>query len=325
MSLIESTINASAQVIDFSNSLALNLFTRETDRAGIALSAHKTNNYLNFVVNVEIFTDLINLSGDGSGNDSAVFSFSDPSNDVGNACTLYDVRFTTGTNIHGTINIADFVTLDKTGVEETLISFSGTNVISGSSDGPLDASAGSVALNVLFSTHSSNNAASTNINYSVADTVSIVATKEDNVLAADSIAWDAVPTPSQADADVLVTAGKGFGAFSGDHTVTASVSGVSITDSVLTGAIQNLLDISGAGYADPAEIGLVRTALNALATDSSGATFKGLLGATDAVPLTVGTELAGDSQSTECALTPQIFFKQYVTNGDTLEASDFTG
>jgi hypothetical protein len=325
MSLIQSAITASAEVIDFSNNLALNLFTRETDRAGTALLAHKTNNYLNFVVDVDTFTAKINLSGDGPGNDSAVFSFSDASNAVAAACTFYDVRFTSGSNSHGTINISDFVTLDKTGVEETLISFSGTGVTPGSSDGALDASAGSVALTVSFSTDSSNSAVSTNISYAVADTVSIVATKEDNVLAADSIAWDAAPTPDQAAADVLSTAGKGFGALSGDRTVTGSVSAITITDSDLTAAIQNLLDISGADYADPAEIASVRTALNALATDSSGATFKGLLGVTDAVTLAVGSELAGDSQSTNISLTPQIFFQQYVTNGSTLEASTFAG
>ena len=322
MSLIQATITASAEVLDFSNNLALNLFTRETDRAGTALLAHKTNNYLNFVVDVSTFTNLITLTGDGSGNDSAVFSFSDASNTLGAACTLYDVRFTSGSNSHGTINISDFVTLDNTGVEETKITFSGNDkVTGGSSDGALDASAGTVALTVSYSTDSSSSAVSTNISYAVADTVSITATKEDNVLAADSIAWDAAPTPGQADADVLETSGKGFGAFSGDNSVTANVNAVSITSSVLTAAIQNLLDISGNGYADPNEIASVRTALNALATDTSGATFKGLLGATDAVTLSVGSELAGDSQQSSVSLTPQIFFKQYRTNGATLLAS----
>ena len=322
MSLIQATITASAEVVDFSNNLALNLFTRETDRAGTALVAHATTKYLNFVVDVSTFTNLIDLSGDGTGDDSAVFSFNDPSNTLAAACTLYDVKFESGTIDHDSINISDFVTLDNTGVQETKITFSGNDkVTGGSSDGALDASAGSVKLSVTYSTDSSAGAVSTNISYAVADTVSITATKEDNVLAADSIAWDAAPTPGQADADVLVASGKGFGPFSDDKSVTANVNSVSITPSVLTAAIQNLLDISGAGYADPDEIASVRTALNALATDTSGATFKGLLGGSETVALVIGTELAGDSQQATVNLTPQIFFNEYRTNGATLEAS----
>jgi len=321
MSLIQATIDASAQVADFSNNLALNLFTRETDRAGTALVAHATDSYLNFVVSVATFTSLITITGDGSGNDSAVFTFSDPSNTLGGACTLYDVKFPSGAIPHNTINISDFVTLDNQGVQEKKITFSGTGVNGGSSDGTLDASAGTVQLTVTYSTDSSAGAVSTNISYAVADTVSITATKEDNVLAADSIAWDAAPTPGQADADVLVASGKGFGPFSDDKSVTANVNSVSITPSVLTAAIQNLLDISGAGYADPDEIASVRTALNALATDTSGATFKGLLGGSETVALVIGTELAGDSQQATVNLTPQIFFNEYRTNGATLEAS----
>ena len=321
MSLIQATIDASAQVADFSNNLALNLFTRETDRAGTALVAHATDSYLNFVVSVATFTSLITITGDGSGNDSAVFTFSDPSNTLGGACTLYDVKFPSGTIPHNTINISDFVTLDNQGVQEKKITFSGTGVNGGSSDGTLDASAGTIQLSVTYSTDSSSTAVSTNISYEVANSVSIIATKEDNVLAADSIAWDNAPTPGQADADVLETQGKGFGAFSGDKLVTATVSDVSINSSVLTAAIQNLLDISGAGYADEDEIASVRTALNDLATDSSGATFKGLLGGSGSVTLTMNTELAGNSQNKSVTLTPQIFFHQYKTNGGTLEAS----
>lgn len=320
MSLIQASISAAAEVADFSKNPALDLFTRETDRAGTALTAHKTNNYLNFVVPVSTFTGLITLTGDDAGNDSAVFSFVDPGNTLAAACSLYDVRFTSGTNTHGTINISDVVTLDSTGVQETKITFSGTNVTGGSSDGPLDGSAGTVSLSVSYATDSSSGAASTFISYDVADSVSITATKEDNVLAADSITWGTVSVPSEADPDLLIAAEGTFGAFSGSKEVTGSVSAVTIANSVLTGAIQNLLDISGNSYADPDEIAAVRTALNDLATDTSDATFKGLIGEAN-VTLSVGTELAGNSQDTNITLTPQIFFNKYKTNGATLEAS----
>lgn len=323
MSLIQAAITATAQVADFTNDLALNLFTRETDRVGTALIAHKENNYLNFVVPVTTFTNAIDIiaNADAADEDTTVFTFTDAGNAVANACVLYDLKFTSGTNAHDSINISDFVTLSNDNVEETKITFSGNGVTGGTIDGGDLTNAGTVALSVAFSSDSAADAVSTNISYAVANTLSITATKEDNVLAADIIAWDTEPNDPADNAADILSASKGFDAFNGSKTVTGSVTGITITSSNLTNAIQKLVDSTGEGIADKGEIAAVRSALNDLATDTDGATFKGIVGADGTASLTVGSELGSNSKSTALALTPQIFFHEYKTNGAALAAS----
>ena len=254
MSLIQASVTATAAVVDFSNNLATTLHLRESDRAGTALTAHATNNYLNFVVSVSEFTDRLNIAA-VTADASGVSDASDISNALnwsysagfGSACSLYDVRFTSSTNNHGAIRIMDFLNIDQTGnVNEPEVTFSGTGVTGGSSSdaGVLDASSGSVELDCGVASESSTTAItpSVKVNYSVADSVLLVAVKEDNILAQDSIAFGTAVTVDGTGADVLKDS-TSFGALDGSNNVTGSITNVSIPDHVVTAAVQRLLTL----------------------------------------------------------------------------------
>ena len=330
MSLIQASITASASVEDFSNNLATTLYLREADRAGVALNAHASNNYLNFVCDVADFVANISINAvtaDGSGISDAsdvygAFSWSD-GNNFAASCTLYDVRLTGFTHNHNAtdgkgINISDFLTLDTTNTEETHITFGGSNVNGGTSDGALDASAGSVDLDCTIASASSTTSVDPScvLVYGVANDVELTVVKEDNLLAQDGINFGSAPVVDGTGADDLY-ASTTLGEKSGNKVVSGSVSAVDISGRALTKAIQYLLDMTDSDMADLTEVAEVRNALAAKATDSSGATFKGLIAA-DTTNLTITTQLGtgGSSVSSTKILQPQIFFHQYVTGAD---------
>jgi len=333
MSLIQASVTANASVVTYEDNLATTLYLREKDRAGSALTTHAQDNYLNFVVNVSAFTNLLNivsvdhpdLSGvsDAFDTTNALTWTSDPS--FCSACTLYDVRFTSAINTHGSINISSFLNIDQGGVNEPEVTFSGTGVTVGSSSdaGVLDATSGSVALACGVASESSTTVItpSVKVNYSVANSVLLVAVKEDNILAEDSIAFTTAPDVTGAGVDIL-KASTSFGDLSGSNNVDGDVTAVSMSNSVVTAAVQRLLDTANVpDLADLNDISGVRNALNNLATDSSGATFKGLIGVADSVQLDSTTVLGGSTETASFPLTPQIFFHEYRTDGSNLIAS----
>ena len=343
MSVIEATINASAEVADLSNNLAETLYVYETERSG-SISTAETANYLNFVgdftrwanglaiaaatTDTDGSASIVDVAKDSS--EATVFSWTDVSDFASNA-SLYDVRFTSMTsNNHGTIDIADFITVSTTDlsgnastIRESDLHFTVGSVTNTVTTADIT-NAGTVDLtteikSAYWQADPRDSTVSKTVTYSCpGGTIKVV--KEDNILAADKIGFGAVTGNVPAENAVDVLYDEYSPAESDTPDVSGSVTSMTLDSTVLTNAIQDLLS-GEADLADLNDLQAVKNKLDTFNTGEAADSFKGFKHNGAGISLDCVVNLGGTSETLTATLTPQIFFHEYETGATAVQGA----
>ena len=244
------SITYSVDAIQHTEDVSENLYLRETDRTVQVLQAFHASDYVEFTMTLADFVDDISFSGNNDATDTNIFKYT-----ATNLPAYQKINLTGDTKSY-TLLLDDFINVDNGDSNVTEVVYSGNNTTAGSAPNGLDASQNfSVTVN----------ADAAKISYSLASNA-ITATKRDNILAADAIAWTNAVVPAADAADSLVsTALNPADGHSGLLDVSASVTAMAISDTAITSAVHELLDSevdgSGNSLADTTDLAEIRAAL----------------------------------------------------------------